>query len=148
MRTYDLTPLFRSSVGFDRVSRLMESAMKLDDVNRSYPPYNIVRLDDTNYRITLAVAGFAEDDLEVELHNNRLTVSGNTEAGDDGVEYLHRGIAGRSFERSFQLTDHIEVKGATTDRGLLHISLERRVPDALKPRLIQIGAVEEAAAAK
>ena len=146
MRTYDLTPLFRTSVGFDRMSRLMDSALKLDDAARTYPPYNIVRVDENSYRITLAVAGFAEEDLEVELHDNRLKITGRIHETEDDVEYLHRGIAGRAFERTFQLADHIQVKGATADRGLLHVELEHFVPEERKPRLIPIGGVTAAEA--
>lgn len=139
MRTYDLTPLFRTSVGFDRMSRLMDAAMQLEPATKGYPPYNIARLDEQHYRITLAVAGFAEEDLHLETHEGRLKVTGNSQPDEEGVEYLHRGIAGRRFERTFQLADHIHVIGADLENGLLHIQLERVVPEALKPRAIPIG---------
>ncbi|MCA9566214.1 MAG: Hsp20 family protein [Myxococcales bacterium] len=139
MRTYDLTPLFRTSVGFDRMSRLMDSAMQLESTTTGYPPYNIVRVDEDSYRITLAVAGFAEEDLTIETHEGRLKVTGETRAQDEGVEFLHRGIAGRRFERTFQLADHIHVAGAELENGLLHVELERVVPEELKPRRIPIG---------
>lgn len=137
MRTYDLSPLFRTSVGFDRMSRMLDSAMQLESTG--YPPYNIAKHDDTRYRITLAVAGFAEDELHIQTHEGRLKVSGETSAQEEGVEYLHRGIAARRFERTFQLADHIHVVGADLVNGLLHIELERVVPEALKPRRIPIG---------
>lgn len=138
MRTFDLTPLFRTSVGFDRMSRQLNSAMQLESTTKGYPPYNIAKTGETHYRITLAVAGFAESDLHLETHEGRLKVTGETAVDDDTVEYLHRGIAGRRFERTFQLADHIHVNGASLENGLLHIELERVVPDALKPRSIAI----------
>ena len=142
MRTYDLTPLFRTSVGFDRMSRLMESALQMDGAAKGYPPYNITKKDQDQYRITLAVAGFAEEELAIELHNNQLTVSGRRDSESDTLEYLHQGIAGRAFERRFQLADHIKVVAANLQHGLLHIELEREVPEALKPRSIPIGSLE------
>lgn len=138
MRTYDLTPLFRTSVGFDRTHRLLNLAQELESTTKGYPPYNIVRTDETHYRITLAVAGFREDELELQTHEGRLTVTGRSAEDDDSVEYLHRGIAGRQFERVFQLADHIQVGNATLEHGLLHIELERIVPEALRPRTIAI----------
>ncbi len=142
MRTYDLTPLFRTSVGFDRMSRLMESALQMEGAAKGYPPYNIVRRDQDQYRITLAVAGFAEGDLNIELHNNLLTITGRKEdTADAGGEYLYQGIATRGFERRFQLADHIKVLAAQLDNGLLHVDLERVIPEALKPRSIPIGVV-------
>ena len=140
MRTYDLTPLFRTSVGFDRMSRLMESALQLEGAAKGYPPYNIVRKEQDQYRITLAVAGFAEDELGIELHNNLLTITGRKDKDEAGPEeYLYQGIASRGFERRFQLADHIKVLAANLDNGLLHVELERVVPEALKPRSIPIG---------
>ena len=140
MRTYDLTPLFRTSVGFDRMSRLMDSALQLEGAAKGYPPYNIVRKEQDQYRVTLAVAGFAEDELNIELHNNQLTVTGRKDKTTaDADEYLYQGIASRGFERRFQLADHIKVLAANLDNGLLHVELERVVPDALKPRTIPIG---------
>ena len=141
MTTYDLTPLFRTSVGFDRINRLMDAALQMEGTSKGYPPYNIVKRDTDLYRITLAVAGFSEDDLHIELHNNQLTVTGTSEksASTESVEYLYKGIAGRSFERRFQLADHIKVVGAGLKNGLLHVELERDVPEALRPRTIPIG---------
>lgn len=144
MTTYDLTPLFRTSVGFDRLSRLMDAAMQMEGTAKGYPPYNILKTASDRYRISLAVAGFAESDLNVELNSNQLRVTGTTKKDDPDspVEFLHKGIAGRSFERRFQLADHIHVTGADLTHGLLHIDLERVVPDALRPRTIPIGTRE------
>lgn len=141
MQTYDLTPLLRTTVGFDRMARLMDAARSTERGSRGYPPYNIVRSDEDHYRITFAVAGFAESDLEIQTHQGRLKISGHAEGQEDGVEYLHRGIAGRGFEHVFQLADHIKVVGARLENGLLHVDLEREVPEALKPRTIQIQSV-------
>lgn len=136
MRGYDLTPLYRTTVGFDRLFDL------LDNVNKSdaggYPPYNIERLDENDYRITLAVAGFSEDDLEIITHENTLTVVGKRPDSDDSRSFLHQGIAGRSFERRFQLAEHVEVAGASMENGLLNIDLRREIPEAMKPRKISI----------
>lgn len=138
MRSYDLSPLFRSTVGFDRISRLVDSALQVDHDAKSYPPYNILKVDENVYRITLAVAGFSASELEVEAQDNRLTVSGRNVRDDEGVEFLHRGIASRAFQRTFQLADHIRVVGADVADGLLHIQLERQLPEALKPRVIPV----------
>ena len=139
MRTFDLSPLFRTSVGFDRTSRLLDAALKLEHASPGYPPYNIVKQDDANYRITLAVAGFLPDELTVETEDGRLTVSGRSTPSDDNDgEYLHRGIAARAFERNFQLADHVRVVGARAEHGLLHVDLQRQLPEALKPRRIDI----------
>jgi molecular chaperone IbpA len=146
MRSYDLTPLYRTSVGFDRLSRLMESALTLDG-QTSYPPYNIVKRSENDYRISLAVAGFGEDEIEIVSQNGTLTVKGRSDVEDD-FEYLHRGIAGRAFERRFQLADHVEVLSADLVNGLLHIELRREIPEVLKPRRIAIGSQADAVAAK
>ena len=138
MRTYDMTPLFRTSVGFDRMSRLMDAALQLEGAHKGYPPYNIIKSGDDAYQITLAVAGFSLSDLHIQSENNTLTVSGRQNAAEEPVEYLHRGIAGRAFERRFQLADHIKVVGARLENGLLHVDLEREIPEALKPRVIAI----------
>jgi len=138
MRTYDLSPLFRTSVGFDRMSHMMDRALRLEQTAKGYPPYNIARVSDNNYRITLAVAGFAEEDLTITLKENILTVAGSRSADEQEIEYLHRGIAGRGFSRNYQLADHIRVKTANLENGLLHIALEREIPEALKPRTIAI----------
>ena len=150
MRTFDLTPLFRTSVGFDRMDQLLNAAMQLENKTTSYPPYNIARAGEDAYCITLAVAGFGEDNLDITVQESRLTVTGKHDDESDAVEYLHRGIAGRAFERRFQLADHIKVTGARMDNGLLHIDLMREIPEALKPRTIaiQAGETKELSAAK
>ncbi len=136
MRTFDLTPLYRSTVGFDRVFDLLDNAGKAE--TGGYPPYNIERVDENNYRITLAVAGFGEDELDVELHQQTLTVTGSRADSDEGRTYLHQGIAGRSFQRRFQLAEHVEVAGASLVNGLLNVELRREIPEAMKPRKISI----------
>jgi molecular chaperone IbpA len=137
MRT-DYAPFFRSTVGFDRLLNLLESASE-----QGYPPYNIERTDEDNYRVTLAVAGFAEKDLAVDVKDRVLTVSGKREETEKSQpSLLHQGIAGRAFERSFQLAEHVEVKAARLENGLLHVDLERIVPEEKKPRRIQINAPE------
>lgn len=140
MRTYDFSPLFRSTVGFDRVSRLLDAALEGSDSGQGYPPYNIAKVGEDKYRITMAVAGFTEGDVELVQQENTLLVRGRRpEAEDEGVSYLHRGIASRSFEHRFQLADHIQVSGASLENGLLDIQLVREVPEAKKPRVISIG---------
>lgn len=139
MRTLDLTPLFRSTVGFDHLARLVEGASRLDDQTFAYPPYNIEKLSDDAYRVTMAVAGFAESDLDITVKGQALTVTGNAKKEETAQTFLHRGIAGRSFERRFQLAEHIRVANAALINGLLHIELVREVPEALKPRNITIG---------
>jgi molecular chaperone IbpA len=134
---YDYSPFFRSTVGFDRLLSLLETA----EGAPGYPPYNIERSDEDHYRITIAVAGFAEKDLDVEVKDNVLTITGKREEGEK-PSYLHQGIAGRSFERQFQLAQHVVVKGARLENGLLHVDLERIVPEEKKPRRIQINATE------
>lgn len=143
MRTIDFSPLFRSTVGFDRMQRLMDAAMNADDANLSYPPYNIEAQGEDAYRITMAVAGFSEDDIEVVSKENTLTISGKANKEDDAAVYLHRGIAGRSFTRHFQLADHIRVVGAELKNGLLHVELAREIPEELKPRRISIRTATE-----
>ena len=140
MTSYDLSPLFRTSVGFDRLSRLMDAAMQMEGTSKGYPPYNIAKTGNDLYRISLAVAGFDENQLQIEINSNQLKITGTTDASEDGpsVEYLHKGIAGRSFERRFQLADHIKVIGANMRNGLLHVDLERVIPEALRPRTIPI----------
>ena len=143
MTRLDLTPLFRSTVGFDRVSRLLEAALN-DNGNAAapYPPYNIEKLSDDAYRIVMAVAGFGENDIAVTVKENTLFVEGRIAEKDDGARYLHRGIAGRAFERRFDLADHIEVDGAALENGLLVIELRREIPEALKPRTIEITSIK------
>ena len=138
MRTIDFSPLFRSTVGFDRMQRLFEAASRAEEPNASYPPYNIEARGDNAYRITMAVAGFAEDELDLTVKENRLVVSGKAKEPEEGIALLHRGIAGRSFERWFDLADNIKVAGAELKNGLLRIDLIRQVPDEQKPRKIAI----------
>lgn len=135
----DFSPLFRSTVGFDRLSRLLE-ASTLADTGTPYPPYNIIKLDEDNYRITMAVAGFAEKDIEITAKENQLIVAGRTLQREENKEavYLHRGIAERAFERRFQLADHIRVTGASMENGLLTVELVREIPEQMKPRRIDI----------
>ena len=140
MRSYDLSPLFRSTVGFDRLSRLLENAMTGDDAAASYPPYNIEKTGDDAYRITMAVAGFGPEDLEITAQQNSLVVTGKAKKEQETGQFLYRGIAGRAFERRFQLADFIRVGNANLTNGLLHIDLVREVPETMKPRTIQISA--------
>jgi len=140
MRTVDLSPLYRSFIGFDHLASLMDAAARTDK-QPSFPPYNIEALDKDKYRITMAVAGFSEDELTLQSENNTLVVSG-TKAGkeqNDERKFIHQGIAERNFERKFQLGDHVKVLGADLANGLLSIDLEREIPEALKPRKIEIG---------
>ncbi len=135
---FDFTPLYRSSVGFDRLFQLLDEAAASE--TNSYPPYNIERTADNEYRITMAIAGFGPNDVAIEAKGNTLTVTGKkADKPAPAGEILHQGIAARGFERRFQLADHVEVKGADMDNGLLHIALKREVPEALKPRQIAIG---------
>ena len=140
MRTFDLSPLFRASVGFDNLARVFDAATRPDGTHVSYPPYNIVKAGEDTYRITFAVAGFGENDLDINVENNTLTVTGKVAQDSDTATYIHRGIAGRSFERKFELANHIQVSGARIENGLLHIELKREVPEALKPRKVAIAA--------
>ena len=135
-----LTSLFRSTVGFDRISRLLDAASNHDGNAVAYPPYNIEKRGENEYRITMAVAGFSEADLDVTQTDNTLVVRGKVQGSDDDNAYLYRGIAGRAFERRFQLADYIRVNGASLLNGLLHVELVREVPEALKPRTIAINA--------
>ncbi|MBI1260892.1 MAG: Hsp20 family protein [Rhizobiales bacterium] len=136
MRSFDFSPLYRSTVGFDQLHSLLDSVTR-DTDQPTYPPYNIERTGEQDYRITMAVAGFASDDLNLEVKQNVLTISGKREE-TESTKYLYRGIAGRSFERRFQLADHVEVNGAHLENGLLHVDLHRRIPEELKPRQIKI----------
>ena len=138
MTTFDFSPLYRTSVGFDRLARLLTSATRLEQGN-SYPPYNIKSTADNQYQITMAVAGFSDADLNITSEQNTLTVSGDREQdSEEGNEFLYRGIATRSFQRRFNLADHVRVTGANLENGLLHIFLERELPEAMKPRTIEI----------
>jgi molecular chaperone IbpA len=139
MPNFDLSPLYRSTVGFDRIFSILDQLGGVDNGGASYPPYNIERTGENAYRITMAVAGFGENDLSIEAKESVLTVKGDrTDGSDKDREVLYRGIAGRSFERRFQLADHVEVRGAKLENGLLHIDLVREIPEALKPRKIAI----------
>ena len=138
MTTVDFAPLFRTAIGFDRLARLVDTAASASDA-QTYPPYNIEKTGDDTYRITMAVAGFRPEDLDLTVKDNTLIVSGRLPASTQKSEVLYRGIAGRAFERRFVLADHIVVEGADVELGLLHVGLKRVVPEALKPRKIQIG---------
>ncbi|MFD1332102.1 Hsp20 family protein [Methylopila musalis] len=139
MRQFDLSPLYRSTVGFDRLFSLLDGVAGGSDAAPGYPPYNIERTSENGYRVTVAVAGFAEPDLAIEVKENALTVRGEKRAEERRGELLHQGIAARAFERRFQLADHVQVTGASLENGLLHIDLVREVPEAKKPRVIAIG---------
>lgn len=139
MATIDLSPLYRSSVGFDRMASLLDSALRADTGATGYPPYNIELVAENQYAITLAVAGFEEDDLEIEVENGVLRVAGKKAEENEKREYLHRGIANRAFERKFSLAEHIEVTGAALKNGLLTVGLVKNIPEAMKPKRINIG---------
>ena len=138
MRSYDFSPLYRATVGFDRIADLMDRVLSADAPQPTYPPYNIEKIDENAYRISIAVAGFSGDELNVEVKEGALLVTARKAAEDDGKTYLHRGIATRAFERRFALADHVKVTGAAHADGMLHIDLVREVPEALKPRRIEI----------
>lgn len=139
MRPIDFAPLYRSTVGFDRLFNLLDSVSGLDQGPTAYPPYNIERLGENEYQITMAVAGFSLDEIRVDVKEQALTIAGEKKAEEKERQFLHRGIAARTFERRFQLADHVEVKGADLKDGLLHIDLVRNVPERLKPRTVAIG---------
>jgi len=143
MRNYDLSPLYRSTIGFDRLFSLLDQHSGLESAAPSYPPYNIERTGENAYRITIAVAGFADSELSIETRENTLTVRGSKEAAQKGEkrEVLYQGIAARAFERRFQLADHVSATGAATQNGLLHIDLVREIPEAQKPRTLEINKV-------
>ena len=143
MRTIDFSPLYRSVVGFDRLATLLETAAA--DATPGYPPYNIERTDENAYRVDLAVAGFRPDELSIEVKENLLTVTGRRTANDEVRTYLHRGLAERNFVRRFQLADYVVVADANLGDGLLSISLQRELPEALKPRQVPINATPSAA---
>src|SRR5881394_3674196 len=142
MRTFDLAPLYRSTVGFDRLFSMLDGAGF--DATPTYPPYNIERTGENAYRISVAVAGFGENDLSIEAKENTLTIKGEkqTKDGDNQGEVLYQGIAARAFERVFQLADYVQVKGAALENGLLHVDLVREIPEAKKPRQIPIGTAQ------
>jgi molecular chaperone IbpA len=140
MRPFDFAPLYRSTVGFDRLFQLLDSAGGVESEASTYPPYNIERKSENEYRISMAVAGFTKDEIDIQVKEQSLTIKGEKKADDKDRQFLHRGIAARSFERRFQLADHVEVTGADLRDGLLHVDLVRNVPERLKPRTVQIGA--------
>lgn len=137
MRHFDFAPLYRSTIGFDRLAQLFDSAAGLD-TEGGYPPYNIERVAENDYRITMAVAGFTDDEISIEVKDTSLLVKGEKKAEDGERQYLHRGIAARSFERRFQLADFVEVRGASLNDGLLSVDLQRNLPERMKPRTIAI----------
>jgi molecular chaperone IbpA len=140
MRTFDFAPLYRSTVGFDRMFSMLDQFEGVEDPGSNYPPYNIERTGENAYRISVAVAGFTDADLSIDTNENRLAIRGDKQAndGEKTRDVLYQGIAARTFERSFQLADHVEVKGASLENGLLHVDLVREIPEAMKPRSIPI----------
>jgi molecular chaperone IbpA len=138
MRTYDVSPLFRSSIGFDRLFELLNQAERVE-ASASWPPYNIEKVAEDQYRITMAVAGFTPEEIDLTQQDTVLLVSGQKAAPESGTHYLHRGIAARTFRQTFNLAEHVKVVGATLENGLLTVALKREVPEALKPRRIAIG---------
>ncbi len=138
MDRFDFSPLFRSTIGFDRLARLVDSATRVDSTALSYPPYNIETTGEDSYRLTMAVAGFSQDEIDITVHENTLLVSGKAKQEDENGRYLHRGIARRAFERRFSLADHIKVAGASLNNGLLHVDLVREIPETMKPRTIKV----------
>ena len=137
MTSFDFSPLFRSTIGFDRLTRLADAAARTDSAS-AYPPYNIEVTGDDSYRLSMAVAGFAPADLDIQVQENALLVTGKATQDDEATRYLHRGIARRAFERRFQLADTIKVVGASFDNGMLHVELVREIPEAMKPRQIKV----------
>ena len=137
MRNFDFSPLYRSTVGFDRLFDMLDTASRVETPN-NWPPYNIERLAEDRYRITMAVAGFSADEIQIVAQGNALTVAGQKKGEEEGAQYLHRGIAARAFKQSFDIADHVKVAGAALENGLLAIDLVREVPEAMKPRRIEI----------
>lgn len=138
MRTYDFSPLYRATVGFDRIADLMDRVLSADVAQPTYPPYNIEKIDENAYRISVAVAGFTGAELSVEVKDGALVIAARKAEDETAKSYLHRGIATRAFERRFALADHVKVSGATHADGMLHVDLLREVPEALKPRRVEI----------
>lgn len=136
--TFDLTPFYKSTIGFDRFASMLDSVGSPEANANGYPPYNIEQLDANSYRITMAIAGFGEEELDIEVKENTLTIKGEKAPEDDHAEYLHRGIAARGFVRRFQLADYVEVSKAQLENGLLHLELKREIPEAMKPRKIEV----------
>jgi molecular chaperone IbpA len=141
MRQYDLSPLYRSAIGFDRLANLVDNALR-SDAQPSYPPYNVERIDENNYLISMAVAGFARAEIDIEVENDTLKIVGSKQKVESAKTYLHRGIGTRDFEHRFQLAEHVKVVSAALDNGLLNISLAREIPETMKPRKISISGVE------
>jgi len=151
MTRFDFSPLYRTTVGFDHLSSLLDTVARNDNAGTGYPPYNIELLDKDSYRITMAVAGFGEADLSIQVEGEDLTVRGRKPEDNQERKFLHQGIGARSFERRFRLADHVRVNDARLENGLLHIELLREIPEAMKPRTIPIGSgklIEDEAAAK
>ena len=142
MRAYDMAPLFRSTVGFDRLIDMLDQATRVEQMT-SWPPYNIEKVADDSYQITMALAGFAPEEIELTQHDTSLLISGKKSDASDQRNFMHRGIAGRTFRHTFNLAEHVKVVGATLENGLLSIDLVREVPEALKPRRIEIGGAKE-----
>lgn len=140
MRNFDLTPLYRTAIGFDRFASLLDNVSRNEQSQPSYPPYNIELTGEDQYRITMAVAGFDQSELNIEASENNLTVSGSKSSESNERQFLHQGIAARNFERRFQLADYVRVEGASIENGLLHVDLVRELPEAVKPRTIEITA--------
>ena len=140
MRTFDFSPLYRSAIGFDRLYSMLDDATRTAQSQPTYPPYNIELIGEDNYRITMAIAGFDESELNIQTENNTLTISGKKEESDKERHFLHQGIAARNFEHHFQLADHVNVSGANLSNGLLHIDLVREIPEAMKPHRVPINA--------
>ena len=143
MDRFDFSPLFRSTIGFDRLTRLVDAASRVDNAAVAYPPYNIEKTGEDAYRLTMAVAGFSPTELDITVQENTLLVTGKAREEEDGGGYLHRGIARRAFERRFSLADHMKVVGASLNNGMLSVDVVHEVPEAAKPRTIKIGTTVE-----
>ncbi len=143
MTTFDLSPLYRSSVGFDSLSTLLDSAFQTEKSSGGYPPYNIEAVEDKQYAVTLAIAGFKEAEIDIQTENGVLTIRGNKATANTDINYLHKGIAQRSFERKFNLADHVEVVGANLEDGLLTVALVKEIPEAMKPKKVSINSVSQ-----
>jgi molecular chaperone IbpA len=148
MDRFDFSPLFRSTIGFDRLTRLVDAATRVDSASLAYPPYNIEKTGEDAYRLTMAVAGFSPAELDITVQENTLLVAGKAQKEDDNGGYLHRGIARRAFERRFSLADHMKVVGASLDNGMLSVDVVHEVPEAAKPRTIKIGTTVETVLAR
>jgi len=142
MTTIDLTPLYRNTIGFDRLASLLDSALRTEPASTSYPPYDIEALDENRYAISLAVAGFKQNELDIEVERGELTVKGKKTEDKSKRSHLYQGIATRAFERKFNLADHVEITGAKLDNGLLTIELKHELPEAMKPKRIEINSEE------